>query len=370
MGSEGRRPKVSVVLPTYNQAYYLISAIQTVLNQTYSDFELIVVNDGSTDETSAILNSIRHPQVRVINQANQRLPSALNSGFAAARGEYFTWTSTDNIVAPTWLEELVKALEACPPSVGYAFSGYGITDAEGKIQCMNREQRFDIPSLLMRHLGNASFLYRAELAKKVGEYDPALCYAEDLDMWVRMAEHTRAVHVNTILYYYRQHPNAMTTQQDKVRAATQGVVNKFLAKTSGLFQVDNLFPSIALSADPQLERWKSRIWLGTLGASALYYCPIDALLDQFIRALQENYQEGLVGNIVYLLASASRWQDASQIVRIYQKKAESHFLAQLADIIARQAKSELLQIPYMTIEEKLLATDCQGLGRSVSYCVI
>jgi len=359
--SENQSPvKVSIVLPTYNQRMFLAKAIESILNQTFANFELIVVNDGSTDDTANFLATVKHPKLRVISQANQGLPGALNTGFAAARGEYWTWTSSDNMVAPTWLEELVKALDNSPAEVGYAFSSYAVIDENGKLIYINRDLRFDIPSLLMHHTGNASFLYRAEFAKKVGPYDIKLSHAEDMDMWVRMASLTRAVFVETVLYFYRQHSSSMTSQSDRVREATKGVVTKFLAKSGGLFDVDKLFPSIALSADPEVERWKSRAWLATLGARAMYYCPVDACVDQLTRALNHKYESGLVGNIVHLLAKEDRWDVAAQMVAKFQQHDSSDALKQLANIVARKAKDELQNIPFMIVEEKYLAADCKS----------
>ena len=132
--------KASIVLPTYNHAKFLGPALQSILGQTFGDFELIIVNDGSTDETAALLAGVQHPKVRVITQENQGLPRALNNGFATARGEYWTWTSADNIAGPTWLEELVKALNESPPEVGYASSGYAMIDAKGQITNVDRNQ--------------------------------------------------------------------------------------------------------------------------------------------------------------------------------------------------------------------------------------
>lgn len=352
--------KVSIVLPTFNQSKFLLNAVQTIFNQTYENFELIIVNDGSTDETAAFLAAINHPKLRVITQQNQGLPSALNNGFAVAHGEYWTWTSTDNSVSPAWLEELVNALENSPPDVAYAFSHYAVIDESGKMLYVNRDQRFDIPTLLMRHSGNASFLYRSELARKVGPYDTSFSHAVDLDMWVRMAGQTRAILVESVLYYYRQHANSMTTDQNKVREATKEVVNKFLAKSGGKFNIDELFPSISLSANPALERWKARIRLASLGLNATFYCPVDAIVDQLIIALSEKYDRGLIGNIVLLYVKEGRWDAAVHVIAMCRQADSSDFLTQLADIISRKALDELQKIPFLTLDEKSLASDCQG----------
>jgi len=98
---------VSVVLPVYNQAGYLPAALDSVFAQTYLHYELIVVDDGSTDATPQVLADYQQRHAfTVIRQANQRLPRALNTGFAAARGEYLTWTSSDNVMLPDMLAVL------------------------------------------------------------------------------------------------------------------------------------------------------------------------------------------------------------------------------------------------------------------------
>ena len=100
--------RVSVVLPTYNQAEYLIEALEGIYSQSYRDFELIVVNDGSTDGSGRILAEYRlHYGFRLIETDNRGLPEALNEGFRQSEGEYLTWTSSDNIMLPEMLSVLV-----------------------------------------------------------------------------------------------------------------------------------------------------------------------------------------------------------------------------------------------------------------------
>ena len=110
-------PRVSVVLPVHNGAAYLDSAIGSILGQTFRDFELICVDDGSSDETPQILrrHALADRRIRVItNRPNKGLPGALNTGFAAARGALHTWTSDDNLARPQMLAQLVAALDANP----------------------------------------------------------------------------------------------------------------------------------------------------------------------------------------------------------------------------------------------------------------
>ena len=94
-------PKVSIVLPTYNGARYLKSSVESCLNQTHKNIELVIVDDCSTDETPDIVRSYNDPRIRYVrNETNQRLPRSLNIGFALATGDYLTWTSDDNEFLP------------------------------------------------------------------------------------------------------------------------------------------------------------------------------------------------------------------------------------------------------------------------------
>ena len=109
--AQGAAPLISLVLPVYNGARYLPLALDSIFAQSFTDFELIAVDDCSTDATPAILAdyAARHPNMRVLtNQANSKLPASLNNGFRAARGRWFSWTSDDNLLHPDTLEQLAS----------------------------------------------------------------------------------------------------------------------------------------------------------------------------------------------------------------------------------------------------------------------
>src|SRR5208282_3270681 len=103
-------PMISIVLPTYNHVQLLPVSVQSILGQTVSNFELIIVDDGSTDGTRKYLGSLTDPRLVIISQPNMHLPNALNTGFDRARGKYLTWTSDDNYCSPMFLEMLVATL--------------------------------------------------------------------------------------------------------------------------------------------------------------------------------------------------------------------------------------------------------------------
>lgn len=203
---------VSVVMPTYNQAHFLPEALDGVFTQTYPHFELIVVDDGSTDHTAQVLADYRQRhEFVVITQENQRLPRALNAGFAQTRGEYLTWTSSDNVMLPDMLAVLVQALEA-DPAVGLVYADRFLMDDDG-----NDLGRFDLPDydpylLLHANLVHCCFLYRKECMERVGLFDPEFIYGEDWEYWIRISQYYAMKRVPQALYRYRMHRTSMTSE--------------------------------------------------------------------------------------------------------------------------------------------------------------
>jgi glycosyltransferase involved in cell wall biosynthesis/SAM-dependent methyltransferase len=217
---------VSVILPVYNHAALLREAVESVLAQTYRDFELLLLNDGSTDETEAVLRSyVGHPNVRVLTQANQKLPKALSNAFAFARGEFFTWTSADNLMEPQQLERMVAFLRE-HPDVAIDDRGEPLRDPAFRPQ---NKRRPDSPEIhLPRDPGpintvddnfiGACFLYRGWVGRVIGEYAPELG-CEDYDYWMRINALFRIAHLGTdeILYRYRVHDNTLSGRARELR---------------------------------------------------------------------------------------------------------------------------------------------------------
>lgn len=205
-------PTVSVVLPVYNQAAYLPAAIDSVLGQTYRDFELIAVDDGSTDDTPTVLDSYDTRQgFTCVRQDNQGLPRALNAGFARARGLYLTWTSSDNVMLPNMLEVLVRVLESSP-SIGLAYADRFFMDEEGRDLGRFNVPGYDPYLLLHVNLVHCCFLYRRACMERIGGYDPDFIYGEDWEYWIRMSQYFGMMRVPQALYRYRLHGGSMTSE--------------------------------------------------------------------------------------------------------------------------------------------------------------
>src|SRR5260221_4071409 len=129
------RPLISIVLPAYNGATYLGQALQSCLDQSYLAWELIVVDDASTDATPAIIREFAMHDSRVScirHETNRRLPGALNTGFAAARGEFLTWTSDDNLYRVNAFEAMAAVLTEMP-AVDFVYADFDVIDEAGRV---------------------------------------------------------------------------------------------------------------------------------------------------------------------------------------------------------------------------------------------
>lgn len=210
-------PKISVILPVYNGEKYLKDSIESILHQTFSDFELILVDDCSTDKSGEIAQDYVQKDSRISyikNKKNLKLPASLNKGFQKACGEYWTWTSCDNTYQPNAFSELVKSIEK-NSNLGLVYSSMNIIDEHsrktGQIIAGSPED------LIFRNVVGACFLYRKSIAKKVGEYNLKLFLCEDFQYWLRIASISLLNPIHKNLYNYRVHTESLThTNQKKI----------------------------------------------------------------------------------------------------------------------------------------------------------
>ena len=233
------------MLPVYNGALYVAAAMESVLGQTYHSLEVLIVDDGSIDDTPRILNSFQHdPRVRIIRQANRKLPGALNTGFAQANGEYRTWTSDDNVMLPEMLDELVKFLEH-HTDVEMVYADQELIDEDGQpllqsdycagYQTPSRGNLICWPrdpgelNFIQNNYFGACFLYRTWAGKSVGEYATALFGFEDYDYWMRMNALFRVRHFGQrrSLYRYRVHRTSLSSRDAELQITQR--VRDFMA---------------------------------------------------------------------------------------------------------------------------------------------
>ncbi len=201
-------PKVSIVLPTYNGSKHLKESIDSCLNQTYQNIELIIVDDCSTDETPDIVRSYNDPRVRYVrNETNQRLPRSLNIGFALATGEYLTWTSDDNEFLP----------EAIEMMLGFLIENKGVdfvyADNLSKFLDTGETKKRNISgpqNIGERNCIGACYLYTRRVYETLGGFNPNYELVEDYEYWVRVSKKFRMHYLPRVLYIYGEHSKSLT----------------------------------------------------------------------------------------------------------------------------------------------------------------
>lgn len=181
---------VSVIMPVFNGETYIVEAIESVLSQTHPSLELIVVNDGSTDDTHLVLQDYLS-RIRYVYQSNTGVSAARNHGLRLARGEYVVFLDADDVLLPTKLADQVAYLDK-EPTVGCVHSGWHLIDAQG--ECIDTvEPWHDSPQLdLETWLTWCPFylpamMFRCYWLERAGGFDPTLRQAEDVDLLLRLS---------------------------------------------------------------------------------------------------------------------------------------------------------------------------------------
>lgn len=261
------RKLVSIILPVHNGEKFLEESVKSVLNQTYTNFELIVVNDCSTDSSESIIKRYQRIDSRIRyykNETNLKLPRSLNVGFNHARGEYLTWTSDDNLFRPDALKTMVTFLDE-HPDVALVYADSNNIDAEGKTTGYFQAGPED--ELKYHNVVGACFMYTKKVMEEVGGYDPSMFLVEDLEYWLRIHLNHRISPLNVCLYDYRYHDNNLTaTRKREIHQAKCKLMWLYLERYEAagmpkeeLFQYFNF---ILRYKDTVAERRKAQLLFG------------------------------------------------------------------------------------------------------------
>lgn len=204
-------PLISIVLPCYNGATYLEEALKSCFLQTYQNLEFIYVDDCSTDDSCKIAERLQqeYPELKLEilrNEENLGLPATLNIGHQAAKGEYLTFTSDDNLLLPETIAQLYGKLIETSSDVVYA--DYLNINDQG--ESLNRMKLEAVSSVLFHNPVGACFLYKRTVFEKLGGFDESLFRLEDYDFWLRASTQFRFSHFPKVLYQYRQHRGSLT----------------------------------------------------------------------------------------------------------------------------------------------------------------
>lgn len=228
-------PKVSVIIPTYNRAYLLGETIQSVLDQTYQDFELIISDDGSTDDTDEVVEGFNDARIRYVRREvnSGGCPAPRNAGLRVARGEYIAFVDSDDIWLPNKLELEVEFLDT-HPSVGlvYAdvvFFGSRVTSEVRVLEGISPVSGYALKELFLHCFISASVvLVRKTCFEKVGHFDESFAAAGDHDMWLRIAACFEIDCIDLPLARYRLHDNSLNRDRERILKGDIAVREKCL----------------------------------------------------------------------------------------------------------------------------------------------
>jgi glycosyltransferase involved in cell wall biosynthesis len=211
-------PLISVIMPVRNGERWLALAIESLLAQTELCFELLVVDDGSTDGTPSLLQNFREhdDRVRVITQEPLGLVAALNRGVFEAQAPFIARLDADDRSMPTRFERQIEYLKA-HPEVGLVGTWAEKIDQSGRVigYLKPETDSFAIASILQHTnpMVHSSMIMRAAIVKKLGGYRAAFQGAEDYDLWLRMSELTKVANIPKVLVQYRWHSDSVTNKQ-------------------------------------------------------------------------------------------------------------------------------------------------------------
>ncbi|AFZ20658.1 glycosyltransferase [Allocoleopsis franciscana] len=222
-------PLISVIIPAYNAEKTIQETIDSVLNQTFQDFEIIVINDGSQDKTLEIVNSIKDPRLQVFSYPNAKQAASRNRGISHSTGEFLAFLDADDLWKPDKLEAQLKALQDNPEAVvAYSWSqcidenGYFLREASQSTTSGDVYAKL----LLCDFLDNGSNpLVRRQALEEVGTFDESLPPAEDWELWIRLAARYHFVAVPYPHILYRQSPTSASANLLRMASACKRVID-------------------------------------------------------------------------------------------------------------------------------------------------
>lgn len=244
-------PLVSVVMTTYNHAEFLPTAIASIFKQHFADFELIIINDGSSDTTQELLSCYKDPRLKIYhNLSNQGAPAAANQGISLAQGKLIARMDSDDIALPERLGKQVAFLEA-HPNVGVLGTERYILKPNQKVYTAYTPVRQPHSLIAWRVMLGQPFCHptlmlRRDVLDAVGGYDETMVYGdEDADLYVRLLGKTVFRNLPEPLLVYRQHANSLTAQHQNKRHLTQHTRHNLASRLVGYDFTRDMYDDIA-----------------------------------------------------------------------------------------------------------------------------
>lgn len=227
-------PEVSIIIPAYNAERTILETIQSVQQQTFDDFEIIIINDGSRDRTLELIQTIQDKRLRIFSYENGGLPVARNRGISHATGEFIAFLDADDLWTTDKLELQLTALKQHPDAgVAYSWTYFMDVDEQGKPISLLPSPQYPFQGNIYEKLLVSDFIHsgsntliRRENIDLIGEFDSTLKSCEDWDYWVRLAACCHFVVVPKYQVFYRRTPGAMSSKVEVMKEAALIAMDK------------------------------------------------------------------------------------------------------------------------------------------------
>lgn len=254
-----QRPEISVLVAVYNGADFLKEAMDSILGQTFTDLEFILINDGSTDDTEAIISACTDKRLRYFrNEQNLGLTRTLNYGIELARGRYIARMDADDVSLPERLEKQYHYLEAHPEIAFCCSKAYTIDETgkrTGAIERVTGPEHIKVQLMFGNRFIHSSAFIRAEILK-TAKYDSEFPYAHDFDLFVRLTDKYAAENLDEYLVLYREHQRNIThTRQREVAAIRRTIFTRQLAALLGPETAGRLIDVHLALCDWRIDRY-------------------------------------------------------------------------------------------------------------------
>ncbi|MEG5171860.1 glycosyltransferase [Microcoleus sp. B3-D7] len=311
--------RVSVIIPTFNCDCYILRAVESVIDQTYQDWEIIVVDDGSTDNTRQILEPY-YDLIQYVYQENQGAAIARNRGCELAKGEFLAFLDSDDFFLPEKLEKQIACFDA-DPTLDLVQTGWLIVDKKDEgiygVKPWEEAPQLDLQSLVLyKSVRSSALMLRREWWERLGGFDPRFSLAEDLDFVLRLAlKGCNLVWLKEILTCYRHHDSNLISSGSKVMKNMEIVMEQFFERLDLPQYIRDL---------KRAERYRCSVWVawrmyrdGSLAEmvecleKSLHYTPFTGTETVFkwLETFTQVSQEYGIEFDTYALTNLKEWQD-------------------------------------------------------------
>ena len=222
---------VTVYITNFNYGKFIKQAIESVLMQTEQSFELIIIDDGSTDNSKEIIEKYKDlKNIRIVYQKNKGLNVTNNIALRAARGKYIVRLDADDYFSPNALELLLEKLES-DSMLGMVFPDYFLVDTQGEV--LERQKRHDFDNevkLFDQAAHGACTMIRVQFLREIGGYDESFSCQDGYELWVKFTSKFKVSNINEPLFYYRKHGKNLTSNEDRILDTRATINSKFVKK--------------------------------------------------------------------------------------------------------------------------------------------